>query len=850
MTYLGIDRRRFEYLLSLGADEFELRRFFTESRTSLIQHGGRVQNLPQGQKARIRTLAFELPTTTDGDVQSWFGKHLTMVDPEEPAKVVEDFRLYEELREQMPEDDARRLARSCLVHLFSEKPPQVLTEFLRSPIGGKPSLKDVAEEPAQAIAATPVPPAMSNVPPGLSKLLLNLLEGQDVDEDLADLPPELGTFISGLQAGQLGRVEEARTIAAALAEGSALRLSLEAFLKRLDARRNASSTPVRGLQTQDEPSFSGEFFAERDEVLGYCTNAGRSSAVFVKPLAIVRAGQVMFLSDDDAQRIFPDTGDLMAFPGSGRPRQPSRGEIGVWQVAEHDTEKRTRFHLASEKRPVFEARMVPFPSTDHDSVREYVKEAASRSGRPLLPPHVYQLSDGLVVAPRPDRTDLTRDETFELGLLAWNSLPALRLDGRLFVVGPLPKEQSIYECGSLASAAKSLFRNRGGTGTAAGLTKTELRDLAQSLGDAESTLTGQRIERLSAELVRLGDQREALEILVEHVAQRAEVKLRVDQVVETEVAKKLSVRSELHAEIERLQKERAEWEDRIRKQREEHKKLRDETAKVVRGAFDKARSEGVPKLLAEVAIFQALTPSAAPASAPASTSASATPSRILRPFQRELVATEEDPVAALCKFGIAKQRATAFVTLAKAVHGAGLMLSVKGAVARPAVEAWATALGARGVLLDVSVGLVDDEALRTVLGRSPAPEIVVLFDANLSALDIYGRPLTDLAIANIAQSASSKFPAMFLVISEGLGALPIPRAFEQLSVDIDLERRYEFRDASHFEEMTLETGAEAEHRSLSRLWELGARRLTAEIDKLLPEDRALALSVLLADGDH
>ena len=76
------------------------------------------------------------------------------------------------------------------------------------------------------------------------------------------------------------------------------------------------------------------------------------------------------------------------------------------------------------------------------------------------------------------------------------------------------------------------------------------------------------------------------------------------------------------------------------------------------------------------------------------------------------------------------------------------------------------------------------------------------------------------------------------------------RAFEQLSVDIDLERRYESRDASHFEEMTLETGAEAEHRSLSRLWELGARRLTAEIDKLLPEDRALALSVLLADGDH
>ena len=82
LAYLDIDRRRFAYLLSLGTDEFELRRFFTESRTTLIQHGGRVQNLPHGQKARIRTLALELPVTTDADLQSWFGKYLTMIDPE------------------------------------------------------------------------------------------------------------------------------------------------------------------------------------------------------------------------------------------------------------------------------------------------------------------------------------------------------------------------------------------------------------------------------------------------------------------------------------------------------------------------------------------------------------------------------------------------------------------------------------------------------------------------------------------------------------------------------------------------------------------------------------------------
>jgi hypothetical protein len=145
------------------------------------------------------------------------------------------------------------------------------------------------------------------------------------------------------------------------------------------------------------------------------------------------------------------------------------------------------------------------------------------------------------------------------------------------------------------------------------------------------------------------------------------------------------------------------------------------------------------------------------------------------------------------------------------------------------------------------VGLIDDEAVRAVLASIPAPEVVVLFDANLSALDIYGRPLTDLAISNIAQSPAAPMPATFMVLSEGLGALPVPRTFEQLSVEIDLERRYEFRDAAYFEGVTLESDAETEYPSLSRLWKLGVRRLSEEINKMQPEDRALALSVLLAE---
>src|SRR5438034_9497252 len=67
----------------------------------------------------------------------------------------------------------------------------------------------------------------------------------------------------------------------------------------------------------------------------------------------------------------------------------------------------------------------------------------------------------------------------------------------------------------------------------------------------------------------------------------------------------LEQKTKSQANINRLQKEREEWEDRIRREKADHKKLRDETSKVVKAAFDKARAEGV-STLAELAIFQAL----------------------------------------------------------------------------------------------------------------------------------------------------------------------------------------------------------------------------------------------------
>jgi hypothetical protein len=836
MSYRGIDRPRFTYLLSLGTDEFELSKFFNDCRLQLIHHGAKVQNLPHGHKNRIRTIAVDLPRSTDEVVQSWFAKYVTMVEPEEAEAVVGVFKRYEEVSEVLPEDDARRYARSCLVHLFSKEPPRSVLDFLRTPIG-------TSKADEQAIKITEEPKEVRNTvayPVNFPEVLVRLVDGKDVDECLEGLPSELATFISGLQSAARGETNEARETLHVFPPESLLRSHLEQFLINQEARKAS-----RGLQIAAPEVFDGVFDHERDDVLGYCTKADQPSAVFVRPLGVVRGAQLQLLNDEKRREFFPETGDLISFTGVRYARQPRRGEIGVWKVAEHHTEKATHFHLASQKRPVYEVRPVPFSSADYDAVREFLKERAERSEGVSLQPLLFQLNDGLIISSRTERPDLSKEESFDSGLLSWNSLPAFRLEGRLFVLGTLPKEQGVYECAGLASTVRKIFRPHIGVGKApGGLTRAHLTELSRSLDDIESDLDKLRIQRIKAELEHLAQQQEAFDSLVTELMKQPDVKQRIDQLVEHETARQLDQKTNLQADIARLQKERGEWEDRIRREKAEHKKLRDETSRVVKAAFDKARAEGV-STLAEVAIFQAL--SGAVSEVKPITEAVARHSVLLAPLViRDLAPGDKDVISMLRSLGISGQCATAFATVGEIAHKAGLIVCVRGIAARPTVERWARAIANSGVLADSTVGLVDDSALKGILAKVPRPDVVALLDANLSALDIYARPLSDLVLAQLSTFGHGQPLSIFLTLSDSVGALPLPKTFERVAVLIDLDTRYRFLTVADLDEL-MATATNPEDGTLYvQLWRPAAERLRREIESLEPEERALVLSVLAA----
>lgn len=836
MAYKNIDRQRLSYLLSLGTSDFELRTFFRECRLQLIQSGAKVQNLPASPAARVRAISSEIPASTDGIVRAWFAKNVTMVDPAPAEQLIELYRRYEvnEDAEPEPEESAKRYARASLVHLFSEEPLAAFIDFLRTPIGGNEREAPEASQPE----ASPLSESQFPVPPNLGHAIIGLAEGSEVDPHLEGLPGDLAAFISGVQSIAKGQQKEAQEALDSLPQ-SQLRDVLADYLRRDAAKRALGETGIRGLTFAETPRFEGEFECERDEILGYCTKADQPKAIFVHPLGAVQAGRVSLLDDQDRKRLFPETGDVISFFGPGHPRQPVRGELGIWRVSPHATDKATRFHLNSEKRPVYEVFEIPFASTDYDSVRQYLLDVAGKKAKASLQPILFQLSDGLIVGPRGEWGDLARAEVLEAGLSAWTSLAAIRVEGRIVVLGPLPRERTTYECGTIGYVLRKLTRNVAGK-LPGGITRAQIRDLAQFLDSTDQVVDVLRIQRLKSQLADLDATQEALDELIASIQNRPEVQNRIDAVVATEVQKRVARRAELHVEIERLQKERDEWDGRVRKQQSEHKRLREETVNLVRAAFQKAKDESVATL-ADVAIFQALSGLTSSMPMQQEPMRAVLPEAVVRDIPPNPTGS---PAEILRSLGIGRQKAAAIAALGKIAIEQGLILGIRGVAARYATEQWCGFLGG-GTVIDATVGMIDPTLVSDSLTHVPALPSIGIIDANLSAIDIYGKSLLDLVIKRLSSPDQGTSPSLLIGLSSGVGSLPYPEVFSKVSVVMNLDAKHTLRPLQDLEELESIATDHEDGALYATLWRNAADRLKIALDQLEPETRVTVLSLLV-----
>lgn len=835
MSFANLDRRRYEYVLSLGADDDELVRFFAESRAKLILNGGKVQNLPQGHKARGRAIA-QLPSGTDRTVSNWFRENLTMADPMSSADIVEEFSLHEQLRESPSEAEAKRLCRSCLVHIFAISPPDDLMAFLRTPIGGgsESAAGDAAENrAAPEIAARPI------TAESVADVVLSLMEGRDVDAALDNLPPDLATFIQALQMAQRGDRQHAKGLSGALQEQPALFARLSDYLERLEQRKGDAADGRRGVVVRPSPDFSGDFDLTSDAVVGYCTNSDKPTAVFIRPIAVLRRGDVLRLRPNDAERLFPESGDLIAFSGPGRPQQPTRGDIGVWTVEEHDTDRKTHFHITSEKRSLHEVMRVPFPSTDPDSVRHFMIVNAKASSS-----CVYELEDGLIVASRPERPDLTREDAYELGLRAWESLNGFRIEGRLFATGPLPQEHLFFECAPLQAIARAVLLGRG---TSAGLlTKAQIRELARELEEEQGGKTRQGLLRVGKQLEQIAGNADLLDALVARARELPDAKTLVDQEVSREILRRVAQRDDLASELARLGKEKEQEEERIRKLRDDQRRLKDETAKAVRAVFERAKSTGIASVLAEAALYGAVNGSQHPVIQPSAGESLAQLSAA--PFIRlsEASAPAETADTVFKRFGFSKQRSAAFTILSQLARASSLLLELRGRTSSQLLLALAEAgaLGRRTCLVDATLGLTTDSAVRQMLHEHAECDSIVLRDADLSPIELYARQLVDHCLLEMTGSRAVSSRLVCFNRSGSVAALPVSDQVSRISLVFEIDTPLQVLSELGSDEDITDSLVPAMLSEAMGILPIAADRLGAEILKLGTDQRRVLFSGL------
>jgi len=848
MAYLKINRARYGFLLSYGTGDDELRRFFSENRTPLIMKGARVQNLPRGPKDRILAM-LNIPAGANPIVQKWFLTNLNMIDPVSVEDLVDTFLLYETEDESLPESDMKKLSRSCLIHLFSSNPSPKLVEFLKSPISGKEleqepdheSVPDIEIMPRQSQTSSDL--ALLNS--GFARALVTLLEGKDPDEYLADMPPAIASFITGLYAIKEGRAEEAKNALEDLSKFEQVEPVLSEYAARLAKVKETSKPAASGIEINSfEEVENPEFDFDRDEIIGKCTKDIPETAVFIQPFAI-RTWDRKLLSlekQETREALFPTSGDVQAFHGRGYPRQPTRGEMGIWRIAPNETHgaasHRNNFHLKNNKTEVYELHLVPFGSTDYDSVRGFIREKMDKASKHQLEPCLFLLRDDLIVGCPPGK-DLTREDGFDEGLPCWRALSAFRFEGRILVPGPLPAHDQ-YECATLASTLKALFSSK--RAVSEKLTKAQQRYLLDKVNSGEGSLNAVRQARLLEEIKYLENDDDAIELVLDEAMLNYKIAERIEQKIQEKVDEKTRKSGDLNKELEKLEKQRDDLRESIAKQEKELRALPSSATKAIKQSIKKAK-EDVLETLGQVVVFKALMEGFGDSQNPVQTIPDD-----LRPSKFSMEDHDATPFLDLLKsLGLSPKHAKALEVTGDAVFSAGLILVIEGFAARIATEAWGRKYEQGCMLMDCTIGLIDGGQMKGVAIEDTRS--IVILDANLSPLDVYARSLLDRVQRRIVSPEHTKSPRILLSLSDSVASLPLPSKIEALAVRISLDHKLKFiREEDVVAELEDVLDKDAGETWASRLWGPAFNALFQCLKSMSAEDAALVLSVLKSES--
>lgn len=480
---------------------------------------------------------------------------------------------------------------------------------------------------------------------------------------------------------------------------------------------------------------------------------------------------------EDRQRLFPQSGDIYV-PGH---MMNKGGHFCSWKV-QHRPSRGA--HMSSEYRAtqaagtVYEVVRLNANTKEVDRVRKKLQEVAKRVE---LSTTIFQLDDELLFKLKHVRNLLTSD--FPEPADAWSSLDVISGAGYSIVLGPLRDPDTTYDLADVALVARRLLTRAGSVGNIHTLTKIELTTLSQWVADGtDSAAVSRRIERVISKLGDISRQKELLQEFMTAIAQTDEFKSKIESRINAAERQFFEEKAEIAAEIESLKREKEAIQKAIGHEKTIAHEASLRIAKSARRAFDKAVAKG-EETLGESAVFAALVGRSA---ADRKRNDHSNDSQPIEPrhFHTREPETFSD---ALTSCGFSKERALCLSEVIQIALKAGMIVSVRGSGASFVTErlAYAAATGP-GITIQVTPGLINGSTITSCLEHKDL-QVICLFNANLSATEIYAHDLERLVWQRLFSKSTEIQPRIFCSIADSPCLLPLGQSFRTVCTTIDLD---------------------------------------------------------------
>lgn len=797
MAFHETNTKKFAFLLAQGTHEGELKKFFLESRVSLLHKGAKIQNMPHGREARIKAMCerSRFPQKTDEVMRHWFQKNITVADPISLDDVMLYLDAHFEEGEPLPKADAQVICRSALGHLFSDTPSPELIRLLQRSSDSSVTSADTAtpregddsqhqefdERTAQSEGTVSTNAAVTENYQ-FAELIASVIAGDEstIDNALAPFSERTQLLVESLLRLREGDVIAAKEKLSLLGDHGPEPELIRSALARASHHKDmhVSPTGIRAIIPQildDEPQ------TDTYEIVGVFTNETEAGAIFVKPLFLVLEGQLRRLTEDARIRLFPESGSVMTHRPNLR-RGLTHRELVHWRVAEREGAegRRTRFHLRDQFDPLIEVVRVPVPSDDADEVRSRIKSYAEDMRGRLSQQVMFLLADGVTVA-SPKGVDFSRDEAFESPWQSWGSLETWLIDGHQYCFVASQGTASQIDLSPIDVAFRKLLKSLDSEQRLT-TTKAQRNELVARLRSHSSKEGGQRANRVANEIEQISIHEEELDALLKALGAHEEVLRRVEELIAEEHSKRQAERAGLLDEISSLKKRKSELERQGHEIERKNRAQVDSVSAAVRDAFDRAAEDGV-STLANAKVFQLLTSS--PGSTPSQDRSGVKSSQLDRWIKRGAF-SEIDVKTRLSALGISKRQAFLLSSLTEIASATGIALVIKGEASRQCVQTLIRQGRDSVAIIDVPMGLTSNDFLRDTVISLSALRGVALLNADLSPFEVYGSELIDLLTEQAITSTSHPQPILFSCLG-GDFSLPLPKVLNRMALVVELD---------------------------------------------------------------